>query len=289
MSRARASFPSAAVLAALAALAALPATAIAQTSGFRLEQQPKPIPPEGLHKIGKQGNVVLIGRLDTTGRVQDIIPLAATNLGFVESAVAAVKNWKFRPAMRGGRPIDVAVNLGVRFRIDGPKRGDIPRAIVGDLSVFPANASGAATSPDGFPIRRGADARLRAEIQLDLPLSPKAQSLPVRADALSPTGRRVNLYSGTVAAKANAQTVPIVFSAPVGSDWEDGIWSLQLTVADTPAGGGQFWLAGNPEKVDFAALAAKNAAAAAKAPPPAAPPAGAAVHPPPATPAPKKR
>jgi len=272
------------LLASIVCAAALAATASAQTSAFRLEQQPKPIPPENLHKIGKQGNVVLIGRLDPTGRVQNIIPLAATNLGFVESAVAAVDKWKFRPAMRGGRPIDVAVTLGVRFRIDGPKRGDIPRAIIGDLSVFPANASGAASSPDGFPIRRGGDARLRAEIQLDLPLSPKAQSLPVRADALSPTGRRVNLYSGTIAAKPNAQTVPVVFSAPVGPDWEDGIWSLQLFVADTPAGGGQFWLAGNPEKVDFAAMAAKNAAAA-KAPPPAAP-AAAAARP---TPAPKKR
>jgi TonB family protein len=249
-----------------AAGTAAPASLAAQTTGAALQREQKPTYPEGLQKIGKQGNVLLSARIDRSGRVQDIVPLVATNIGFVDNAVAAVKNWQFTPATRGGKTIDIAANIALRFRIDGPKRGDIPRAILGDLNIFPANGSGARSAPEGFPIRRGGDPRLRVEAVLDLPISPKAQTLALRADAVSPTGRKVNLYSGTTTAKANAKETPITFSAPVGSDWEDGIWSLQLVLGDIPAGSGQFWLAGDPEHFDFVSLAARNAAAAANAP-----------------------
>lgn len=235
-------------------------------TGAVLERQQKATYPEGLNKIGKQGNVLLSGRIDKSGKVQDIVPLVATNVGFVENTVAAIKNWQFKPATRGGKAVDIAANLGYRFRIDGPKRGDIPRAILGDLNVFPANGSGARSAPEGFPIRRGGDPRLRVEAVLDLPISPKAQTLALQADAVSPTGRKVSLYSGTASAKANAKDVPVTFSAPVGADWEDGIWSLQISVGDVPAGSGQFWLAGDPEHFDFVSLAARNAAAAVDAP-----------------------
>jgi TonB family protein len=240
--------------------------ALAQTSGATLQREQKPTYPEGLNKIGKQGNVVVAARIDKSGRVQDVIPLVTTNIGFVDNAVAALKGWQFTPATRGGKPIDIAANIALRFRIDGSKRGDIPRAILGDLNIYPANAAGARSGPEGFPLKRGGDPRLRVEAVLDLPLSAKAQTLALRADAVSPTGRRVNLYSASVPAKANAQSVPIAFSAPVGSDWEDGIWTVQLTLADVPVGGGQFWLAGDPEHFDFASLATKNAAVAAEAP-----------------------
>lgn len=244
-----------------------PGGAAGQVTGAQLVREQKPVYPEGLVKMQKQGNVILTGRIDKNGKVQDVQPVAATNLGFVDPSLAAVSAWQFRAATRGGKPIDTATNIVLRFRLDGKKRGEIPRPVLGDLSVFPANAAGARSGPDGIPLHRGADPKLRVETVVDIPPSPKAQRVAVAAQAVSPRGRKISLYSGTTAVAANRPSFPVSFSSPIGADWEDGIWNVQISVGDGPAGGGQFWLAGDPERFDFVALAAKNAAATKSLPP----------------------
>lgn len=258
--------------------ACVAASALAQTAGAQLQREQKPQYPEGLSKTGKQGNVLLIGRVDRQGKVQDIQPVATTNLGFLDPAVAAVKAWQFRPAVRNGKPVDVAVNVGIRYRLDGAKRGEIPRPALGDLSIFPADGSGKKTAPEGFAVRRAADPRVRVEAVMDATPSDKAQKLAVHAEALSPSGRRVALWDGTVNVPPKTAQVPVAFTAPVGGDWEDGVWRVNFAVAGAPAGGGAFWLAGDPDHYDFASDMAKSAAAAAASaasggaiPPPAAP------------------
>lgn len=252
------------------------ASAAAQTSGAVLTREQKPVYPEGLRKIQKQGNVLLIGRIDKGGSVRDPQVIAASDLGFADPSVAAVKAWQFKPALRGGRPIEVAVNIGIRFRLEGKKRGDIPRPALGDLAVFPADAAGGKSAPDGFPIRRGADARLRVEAVLDVAPSDKPRRLPVHADAVSPKNRRIGVYEGTVSVPARATQATIPFTAVIRNDWEDGVWQIQFSVAGAAAGGGQFWLAGDPEHFDFAGAMARSAAAANAPPPPLLRPAGAA-------------
>ena len=217
--------------------AGLAAPAAAQTAGAQLQREQKPQYPEGLSKTGKQGNVLLIGRVDRQGKVQDIQPVATTNLGFLDPAVAAVKAWQFRPAVRNGKPVDVAVNVGIRYRLDGAKRGELPRPALGDLSIFPADASGRKTAPEGFPLRRGADPRVRVEAVLDATPSDKAQRLAVHAEALSPSGRRIALWDGTVNVPPKTAQVPVAFAAPVAGDWEDGVWRVNFAVAGAPAGG----------------------------------------------------
>jgi hypothetical protein len=69
----------------------LAAAAGAQTStGAAVMREQKPMYPEGLAKSNRQGNVLLIGRLDTSGKLQDLQAVAATNIGFVDPAIAAV-------------------------------------------------------------------------------------------------------------------------------------------------------------------------------------------------------
>ena len=131
--------------------------AAGQVTGAALTREQKPTYPEGLVKIQKQGNVLIVGRVDTGGKVQDAQAVAATNLGFVDASLAAVQGWQFKPAMRNGKPMDSAVNIGIRFRLDGKKHNEIPRPTLGDLAVFAADASGKRAAPDGIPIRRGAD------------------------------------------------------------------------------------------------------------------------------------
>ena len=252
-------------------------SALAQTVGAQLQREQKPQYPEGLSKTGRQGNVLLIGRVDRQGKVQDIQAVATTNLGFLDPAIAAVKAWQFRPAVRNGKPVDVAVNVGIRYRLVGTKRGEIPRPALGDLSIFPSDASGRKSAPEGFPVRRGGDPRVRVEAVMDATPSDKAQKLAVHAEALSPSGRRIALWDGTVNVPPKTAQIPLAFTAPVGGDWEDGVWRVNFAVAGDPAGGGAFWLAGDPEHYDFASETAKNAGAAAASaeqglgPPPAAP------------------
>jgi TonB family protein len=225
--------------------------AAGQTAGARLVKQPKPVYPETASKGLRQGNVNLIGKIDAKGKVRDVRFVAATLVAFVEPAVAAVGTWEFRPATRDGKPIEIAANLALRFRLEGEKRGEMPTPILGDLAVFPADASGKSTAPEGFPVHRGVDPKIRVEAVLDVPPGEKATSLPVSVEAMSPRGRKFVLFQQNVSVPAKAAEVKIPFAAAVGSDWEDGVWLLRFKANQAAAGGGQFWLAGDPEHTTF--------------------------------------
>jgi len=237
--------------AALAALLLAPQVARAQTRGAELISQKKPDFPEALATGLQQGNVLLIGRIDKTGKLQDLRAVASTLPEFVAPALIAAKTWAFKPATRDGKPVDIAANIGVRFRLQSNVRGQIARPILGDLSVFPADASGKASAPEGFPIPRGAGTRLRVEAVLDISPDAKARDVDTIAEAVSPKGRRIKIFQGVVKVRPGQQEVKFFFDTPVAKDWEDGVWRLQFTANGSDAGGGQFWLAGDPIHYDF--------------------------------------
>jgi len=227
---------------------------LAQTSGALQLSKKEADYPEQLKMAQKQGNVLLIARIDRQGRLQNVTALAASDEGFIEPAVAAVSTWKFKPALQNGSPIEIAANLSMRFRLQlGGKRGNLPRPMLGDLSVSPADASGRATAPEGFPVRRGGDPKIAVEALLDMGLNSSAHSVPVIVEAWSPSLRRQSVYSDSVLVPANATELKVAFSFPVGSDWEDGVWILRFFLSGEDAGGGQFWIARDPSTFDFAA------------------------------------
>jgi TonB family protein len=235
----------------LLAAAHSPADASAQTRGAEIIQQQKPGFPASMDKALRQGNVDLIGRIDVNGQIQDVKAVASTHPDFVEAAVAAVRLWQFRPALSNGKPVEIAANIGMRFRLENQQRGQLTSPIVGDLAVFPADASGKRTAPEGFPIRRGTDPMMHAEPVLDVTPGP-ARALKIHVDAVSPRGRRVALFEHSVNVRANATDVAFPFSAPVGADWEDGIWLIHVVADGSDVGGGQVWIARDPSRFDFA-------------------------------------
>ena len=228
-------------------------SAFAQTKGAELQKYQEAVYPESLFKSQQQGNVLLVGRIDKEGRIQDLRLFAASFSGFVDPAMAAVKTWQFKPATRDGKPVDIAANVGVRFRVKNDKRGAVPQPILGDLPVFPADASGAKAAPEGFPIRPGIDPKLRAEAVLDVEPQPKPRKMTVRVEATSPTGRPYIVFESPVAVAGGAADVRVSVVAPVGTDWEEGVWTLRFLTDGREAGGGQFWLARDPSRFDFAA------------------------------------
>jgi TonB family protein len=228
-------------------------SAAAQTTPAEIQKYQEAVYPEVLLKGQQQGNVVLMGRIDREGRIQDLRMIAASFQEFVEPAMAALRAWRFKPATRDGKAIDVAANIGVRFRMKSERRGAIRQPILGDLPVFPADASGKKSAPEGFPIRLGVDPKMRAEAVLDVEPQPKARNIRVRVEAASPRGRLYILFDNPVAVPAKAADVRVPVVAAIGADWPEGVWILRFLANGKDAGGGQFWLARDPSRFDFAA------------------------------------
>lgn len=223
----------------------------AQTQEAVRTRYQSPVYPENLAKALRQGNVLLAGRIDTQGRVSDLHLVAASAKDFVQPAAEAVQGWQFRPAMRDGKPVEVFLNVGVRFRMEGGTRGNLEAPILGDVAISPADASGRKSAPEGFPIRRGQDPALRAEALLDIPPSAEGRTLTVKVEAVSPKGKRVPVFQPPVAVPAKATEVRFPVVARIGPDWEDGVWMLRFMVNGAGVGGGQFWLAADPSKFSF--------------------------------------
>lgn len=230
----------------------LTATALAQTTGAEVQKYQEAVYPEALLKAEQQGNVLLSGRIDRTGKIEDLRLIAASDPAMVQPAMTAVKAWKFKPATRGGKPIDIAANVGVRFRVKSNKRGVISQSILGDLPVFPADASGKKSAPEGFPIRRGIDPKLLADAVLDVAPLPKERKMAVRVEATSPSGRPYILLETPVPVPGGAAEVRVPVVASVGADWEEGVWALRFLADGQDAGGGEFWVARDPSRFDFA-------------------------------------
>jgi TonB family protein len=232
-------------------LAFAAASSPGQTRAATRTKYVPPVYPENASKNDLQGNVLLIGRIDKQGNVSDLHLDSASLPEFVQPALESVRVWKFSPALRDGRPVEIALNAGVRFRVTGKGRGQIPTPTLGDLAVFPADSAGAKTAPEGFPLRKGKDAALRAEVLLDVPPAEQARTLGVRIEAVSPKGRKVPVFQPPLAVPALAAEVNFPVVAPVGADWEEGVWMLQVAIDGQSAGGGQFWLATDPATFPF--------------------------------------
>jgi TonB family protein len=90
-------------------------------------------PPKVLHTVDPQfseqarkakfNGIVLINLIvDTNGMPQNVHILRGVGMGLDEKAVEAVKQYVFQPAMEGGKPVPVQLNVEVNYQIfDGPK------------------------------------------------------------------------------------------------------------------------------------------------------------------------
>jgi protein TonB len=63
------------------------------------------------------GVVVLEAIIDKQGNVDQVRVLKGLPMGLEESAIRAVKQWKFRPGTLNGQPVDVIFSLTVNFRL----------------------------------------------------------------------------------------------------------------------------------------------------------------------------
>ena len=72
---------------------------------------------EQARKAKYQGTVVLNLVVQKDGSVRDIKILQRLGLGLDEKAIEAVTQWRFKPGMRAGQPVDVSAIIEVTFRL----------------------------------------------------------------------------------------------------------------------------------------------------------------------------
>jgi len=78
----------------------------------------RPVPTiEARKHPGFSGTVILQAVIDRQGRVENARVLKGQPYGLNESAVESLKQWRFRPATRDGKPVKVYYVLTVNFAI----------------------------------------------------------------------------------------------------------------------------------------------------------------------------
>jgi len=80
----------------------------------RLLRRVTPVYPQGARRQHIEGIVKLRATIGEDGSVRDIQALSGDSL-LVESAVAAVKEWRYQPALLAGQPVAVRTIIDVQF------------------------------------------------------------------------------------------------------------------------------------------------------------------------------
>ena len=76
-------------------------------------------PPES-ERRGEQGTAVLLLRVDAEGRVAEVSLAASSGYRALDrAALEAARRWRFRPAVREGRPVESTVRAPITFRLQG--------------------------------------------------------------------------------------------------------------------------------------------------------------------------
>jgi protein TonB len=78
---------------------------------------PDPEYSEEARKVKHMGVVVLWLVVGPDGKPRDIRVVRTLGLGLDEKAIEAVKNWRFEPALKDGKPVAVQVNVEVNFHL----------------------------------------------------------------------------------------------------------------------------------------------------------------------------
>lgn len=82
----------------------------------RVVYQPTPIYPPELARKNMQGTVYVLFIVDQTGRTRDLKVQKSTHPSFNNPALKAVKQWKFEPGKRKGKPVRFRMRVPITFQ-----------------------------------------------------------------------------------------------------------------------------------------------------------------------------
>ncbi len=83
----------------------------------------RPAYPEASRRRGQEGTVMLELRVDANGRVVDVRVTESSGFSALDAAaVETLREWRFRPAQRGGMPVAGSITTAVHFRLENARR-----------------------------------------------------------------------------------------------------------------------------------------------------------------------
>jgi protein TonB len=83
-----------------------------------LISQPKPIYPALARQARIQGNVVLHAIIGKDGKVEQLEVISGHPL-LVQAALQAVREWRYKPTLLNGEPVEVDTTITVTFTMGG--------------------------------------------------------------------------------------------------------------------------------------------------------------------------
>jgi len=86
-------------------------------SAPRVSYSPDPEYSDEARRAKYQGTCVLSLIVGPDGLPQDIRVARSLGMGLDEKAIEAVQQWRFQPALKDGKPVAVAINVEVQFRL----------------------------------------------------------------------------------------------------------------------------------------------------------------------------
>lgn len=111
--------PSAGDASAVADLNRGPAYSLAQLDRQpRAKSQARPAYPAELRKAGVSGEVVVDFVVDAQGAVAEASPVNSTRREFESAAIEAVRQWRFEPGQKDGRPVSTQLRLPIVFTLN---------------------------------------------------------------------------------------------------------------------------------------------------------------------------
>lgn len=78
---------------------------------------PDPQYTEEARRAKRQGTCTLWLIVDSAGQPRDIRVVRGLGYGLDQKAVEAVRNWRFNPALKDGKPVDVQISVEVEFHL----------------------------------------------------------------------------------------------------------------------------------------------------------------------------
>jgi len=86
-------------------------------SAPRVSYSPDPEYSDEARRAKYQGTCVLSLTVGPDGLPRDIRIARSLGMGLDEKAIEAVQQWRFQPALKDGKPVAVAINVEVQFRL----------------------------------------------------------------------------------------------------------------------------------------------------------------------------
>ena len=78
----------------------------------------EPVYPFELKRKGVTGEAVIVFMVTTDGKTKQIQVERASHHGFADAAMVAVKQWRFRPAIKDGKPVNCLMLMPIAFNLE---------------------------------------------------------------------------------------------------------------------------------------------------------------------------